>query len=102
MQVNKNVVKDLLVETECHQVHRLGKIYFKILKTLAKELLEPLSAISEEFWRTGEVSENPRRTNMSPSHPCLQEIKKKIPSLFICESNMNTWKGARVSNKDAR
>ncbi|KFP33247.1 RNA-directed DNA polymerase from mobile element jockey, partial [Colius striatus] len=59
-------VKDLLAKLEAHKSMGPDGMHPRVLRELTDMIAKPLSIISGQSWRTGEVPEDWRKANVTP------------------------------------
>ncbi|KFP25232.1 hypothetical protein N325_10916, partial [Colius striatus] len=59
-------VRDLLTKLKTHKSMGPDGTHPRVLRELADVVAKPLSIIFEQSWRTGEVSEDWRKANVTP------------------------------------
>ncbi|CAM4532571.1 unnamed protein product [Caretta caretta] len=64
--VEKEVVRDYLENLDKHKSMGLDALHLKVLKELADVIAEPLAIIFENSWRSGEVPDDWKKTNVVP------------------------------------
>ncbi|KFP13318.1 RNA-directed DNA polymerase from mobile element jockey, partial [Egretta garzetta] len=64
--IQEEAVFDLLCHLDIHKSMGPDGIHPRVLKELAEELAKPLSIISQQSWRIGEVPDDWRLANVTP------------------------------------
>ncbi|XP_073493342.1 aspartate dehydrogenase domain-containing protein isoform X2 [Phyllobates terribilis] len=66
LSVNRKIVREYLANINEFKSPGPDELHPRVLKEIVEEILEPLSIIFENSWRTGEVPEDWRRANVVP------------------------------------
>ncbi|XP_073532607.1 uncharacterized protein C10orf67 homolog, mitochondrial isoform X1 [Phyllobates terribilis] len=66
LSVNRKIVREYLANINEFKSPGPDELHPRVLKEIGEEILEPLSIIFENSWRTGEVPEDWRRANVVP------------------------------------
>ncbi|XP_073532280.1 general transcription factor IIH subunit 3 isoform X1 [Phyllobates terribilis] len=66
LSVNRKIVREYLANINEFKSPGPDELHPRVLKEIIEEILEPLSIIFENSWRTGEVPEDWRRANVVP------------------------------------
>ncbi|XP_073532526.1 uncharacterized protein [Phyllobates terribilis] len=66
LSVNREIVREYLANINEFKSPGPDELHPRVLKEIVEEILEPLSIIFENSWRTGEVPEDWRRANVVP------------------------------------
>ena len=79
--VQKETVRDLLLQLDCHKSIGLDEIHLRVLRELAEVIAEPLSIIYQRSLLTGEVPEDWRLANVTP---ISKKVVRRIWELQAC------------------
>ena len=77
--VKEDCVRDRLSDLDVHKSRGPDGMHPRVLRELADVIAEPLSIIFERSWRTGEVPEDWRKANVTPS---FKKGKKEDPGNY--------------------
>ncbi|XP_073524210.1 uncharacterized protein [Phyllobates terribilis] len=83
LSVNRKIVREYLAKINEFKSPGPDELHPRVLKEIIEEILEPLSIIFENSWRTGEVPEDWRRANVVP---IFKKGKKVDPGNYRPES----------------
>ncbi|CAM4712323.1 unnamed protein product [Caretta caretta] len=77
--VEKEVVRDYLEKLDEHKCMGPDALHLRVLNELADVIAEPLAIIFENLWRTGEVLDDWKKTNVVP---IFKKGKKEDPGNY--------------------
>ncbi|XP_073533229.1 acid-sensing ion channel 3-like isoform X3 [Phyllobates terribilis] len=86
LSVNRKIVREYLANINEFKSPGPDELHPRVLKEIVEEILEPLSIIFENSWRTGEVPEDWRRANVVP---IFKKGKKVDPGNYRPEYTSN-------------
>ncbi|XP_073532984.1 uncharacterized protein [Phyllobates terribilis] len=87
LSVNRKIVREYLANINEFKSPGPDELHPRVLKEIVEEILEPLSIIFENSWRTGEVPEDWRRANVVP---IFKKGKKVDPGNYRPKENVTS------------
>ncbi|XP_073540746.1 rho guanine nucleotide exchange factor 39 isoform X1 [Phyllobates terribilis] len=102
LSVNRKIVREYLANINEFKSPGPDELHPRVLKEIVEEILEPLSIIFENSWRTGEVPEDWRRANVVPifkkgkkvdpgNYRPLSFRREKLLFMSSNQQEMNGW-----------
>ncbi|XP_073499882.1 inaD-like protein isoform X2 [Phyllobates terribilis] len=99
LSVNRKIVREYLANINEFKSPGPDELHPRVLKEIVEEILEPLSIIFENSWRTGEVPEDWRRTNVVP---IFKKGKKVDPGNYRPEGAENNTYDITLTKKEGQ